>query len=187
MTLAIGTWTTQTGSPDTAPGNGKYNADNWSAPTSFSFTVIDGDGTSHDVSQINPGDILHILANNNAQNYQVLKINSVVDNITWFQLSVSVTETGSAFVTPASGQQRILEIVRGAGTGPINGTKVMAITPGGGWNVVMSDSSWRKIVGFGIRQTDNLVVPLIVQDGNVICQAGDIDPDYRLSTPNMES
>jgi NADH:ubiquinone oxidoreductase subunit F (NADH-binding) len=188
MPLVIGSWNTQSGSPTTAPGNGKYNADNWASPTVLAISATDVDGTTHDAAQINPGDTLYELANNNAQNYLGMKVNSVVNNVTWFQVSVSVTETGSAFVTPGMNQQRLLELVRGIGTGPVNGTKVMAVIPGGGWTVVLSDSSWRVVAGFGVRQSDNVIVPLVVADDNVtIVQASDIDPDYRLTRPNMGS
>jgi hypothetical protein len=110
--VVFGYWQTQTGTPTTAPGNGKYQADSWSAPTLLAISTTDSDGYTRDFTNVSPGDIIIQLASNNSQNYQRWLINSVTLMGTWVQIAVQVVESGTAFAAPGSNQSRLIELIQ---------------------------------------------------------------------------
>jgi hypothetical protein len=112
VTRAQGFWDTASGVPTTAPGNGKYRADNWAAPTAVAIAAQDADGYNrHDgLILLVAGDVITQQATNNSQNYQRWSLTAApVDNATWLSFAVTVTETGSAFAAPGSNQRRLLD------------------------------------------------------------------------------
>jgi len=112
--LATGYWQTQSGPPTTAPGNGKYNADNWASPTMIAIAGIDNDGYSRQAGllQLRPGDQIMQLGTNDSQNYQTWSVTSVTDQGTWVQIGVQVMGAGTAFVTPGMNQTRLIQALQ---------------------------------------------------------------------------
>lgn len=108
-----GYWNTQTGDPATAPGAGKYQADNWAAPTLLAIAGIDADGHDRQAGlvMLQPGDLITEQGTNDSLNYQRWTVATVTDNGTWVQVAVTVTETGSLFAAPGSNQRRLLELL----------------------------------------------------------------------------
>src|SRR5215467_2546854 len=111
--LAQGNWDTQSGSPATAPGPGKYRADVWAAPTLVAVAGIDADGYDRQagLAAVQPGDLITEQASNDSQNYQRWTAQSVTDHGTWVSVTVEIAEQGSAFVPPGSNQRRLLQVL----------------------------------------------------------------------------
>jgi hypothetical protein len=109
--VAAGYWDTQTGDPNSAPGNGKYRADNWAAPALVAIAAQDKNGYDRHAGlvAIAPGDSVTELASNDSQNMQRWTVTAVTDMGSWVLLGTEVAETGSAFVTPGSNQARLLQ------------------------------------------------------------------------------
>ena len=110
--LVAGNWDTQSGDPGAAPGTGKYRADNWTAPTLLAISAQDANGYQRTLSSIAVGDDIVQMASNDSQNYIIMTVTSVTDNVTWAQIGVQVTSTGTTFVAPGSNQRRLLELLR---------------------------------------------------------------------------
>jgi hypothetical protein len=118
--IATGYWDTQTGAPTSAPGNGKYRADNWAAPTLIAVNGTDANGYDRQAGMITalPGDVLWQRSPSDSQNYQEWAVVSVTDQGTWVQYAVSVTATGATFTAPGSNQRRLLELLQQAEAPP---------------------------------------------------------------------
>lgn len=118
--LAAGFWDTQSGDPATAPGSGKYQADNWASPALLAISAQDADGYARQdgLAAILPGDLITEQGTNNSQNYQRWTVVTVTDNAYWVQVGVTVAETGSAFAAPGSNQRRLLQVIRAGGAAP---------------------------------------------------------------------
>lgn len=114
VVIATGFWQTQSGPATTAPGNGKYNADNWASPTLIAIAGTDNNGYNRQAGllSIRPGDQISELATNDSQNYQVWSVTSVTDQGTWVQIGVQVTGAGSTFVTPGMNQTRLIQAIQ---------------------------------------------------------------------------
>ena len=114
--LATGYWDTQTGAPATAPGTGKYRADNWAAPTLIAVAGIDANGydRSAGLAMAAPGDTIWQRSPSDSQNYQEWSVTAVTDSGTWVQYSVTVTASGATFTAPGSNQRRLLELLSAA-------------------------------------------------------------------------
>jgi len=111
--LAAGYWETQSGAATSAPGNGKFQADNWAAPTLLAFSAVDADGYDRHAGLVAalPGDLCWQTAPNDSQNYQRWTVVSVTDNGSWTQAAVTVAETGPAFVPPGTNQRRLVQLL----------------------------------------------------------------------------
>lgn len=111
--LVAGYWDTQTGAPTSAPGTGKYRADDWAAPALIAVDGTDANGYARQAGLVTaqPGDLITQLSPSNSQNYQRWTVTSVTDQGTYVALGVEVAETGSAFVPPGSNQRRLLELL----------------------------------------------------------------------------
>jgi len=114
VVFATGFWQTQSGPATTAPGNGKYNADNWASPTLLAIAALDNNGYDRRAGllSLRPGDQISELGTNDSQNYQVWSVTSVTDHTTWVQVGVGVIGAGSSFVTPGMNQTRILQAIQ---------------------------------------------------------------------------
>jgi len=117
--LAAGYWDTQTGPATAAPGTGKYQADNWTAPTLLAVSGTDGDGYSRQagLAALLPGDLITQLSRADSQNYQRFTVISVTDNTTWLGLGVTVAEAGPTFAAPGANQRYLLEAFVSAQSG----------------------------------------------------------------------
>jgi len=109
--LASGYWDTQSGAPTTAPGTGKYRADDWAAPALVAISCIDADGydRTSGLAAVMPGDLIAQQGTDDSQNYQRWTVASVTDSGGWVSLAIEVAESGSAFVPPGSNQRRLLQ------------------------------------------------------------------------------
>jgi hypothetical protein len=109
--LAVGYWDTQTGPATAAPGTGKYQADNWTAPALLAISGTDADGYDRQagLAALLPGDQVAQLSRADSQDYQRWTVTSVTDNGTWLGLGVTVAEAGPAFAAPGSNQTYLLE------------------------------------------------------------------------------
>lgn len=112
--LTAGYWDTQTGSPTTAPGTGKYRADDWAAPTLIAVSATDANGyPRHDgMTLAAPGDTAWQRSPSDSQDYQEWAIVAVTDFGTWVQYAVSVIAAGATFDPPGSNQRRMLELLQ---------------------------------------------------------------------------
>jgi len=112
--LASGYWDTQTGAPDSAPGAGKYRADNWTVPALVAIAALDSDGYDRHAGLIAilAGDTLFELAANDSQNYQAWTVATVTDQGSWVQFAVSVADQGSTFTPPGANQSRLLQALQ---------------------------------------------------------------------------
>jgi len=112
--LTTGYWDTQTGAPTSAPGDGKYRADNWAAPTLIAVSAIDANGYERHPGMIaaKPGDTAWQRSPTDSQNYQQWAIQTVTDQGTWVQYGVTVTANGATFAAPGSNQRRMLELLQ---------------------------------------------------------------------------
>src|SRR5262245_47948722 len=117
---AAGYWDTQSGAPTSAPGTGKYRADNWAAPALVAVSGTDADGYDRHAGFVAlvPGDLITQQATNDSQNYQRWTVVSVTDNGAWASVAVEVAETGTAFTPPGSNQRHLLEALMMGGTPP---------------------------------------------------------------------
>ena len=115
--LATGYWDTQTGAPTSAPGNGKYRADDWAAPTLVAVAGLDANGYDRQagLTGAQPGDTIWQRSPSDSQNYQEWSVTAVTGQVTWVQYAVTVTATGAAFTAPGSNQRRLLELLQAAG------------------------------------------------------------------------
>jgi hypothetical protein len=118
--VAAGYWETQAGAATSAPGPGKYQADDWATPALLGIAGTDADGYSRQagLAQLRPGDAIYQLAPNDSQNVLQLAVVSVTDQGTWVQYAVTVTATGATFVPPGTNQSRLLEALQQAGAQP---------------------------------------------------------------------
>ena len=109
--LATGYWDTQTGAPTSAPGSGKYRADDWAAPTLIAVAGTDANGYDRQAGMLaaQPGDTIWQRSPTDSQNYQEWAVVSVTDETTWVQFGVTVTASGASFTAPGSNQRRLLE------------------------------------------------------------------------------
>jgi len=114
VVFATGFWQTQSGPATTAPGNGKYNADNWASPTLLAIAALDNNGYDRRAGllRLRPGDQISELGTNDSQNYQVWTVTSVTDQGSWVQVGIEVIGAGSSFVTPGMNQTRILQAIQ---------------------------------------------------------------------------
>jgi len=111
--LATGYWDTQAGNAATAPGNGKYQADNWTAPALIAVAATDAEGIDRHAGMITavPGDTIWQRSRTNSQNWLELSVASVTDLTTWVQYAVTVTATGPAFAAPGTNVRMLLELL----------------------------------------------------------------------------
>jgi len=111
--IATGYWDTQSGSPASAPGTGKYRTDNWTAPTLVAVAGTDANGYDRQAGMLaaQPGDLIWQRSPTDSQNYQQWSITAVTDMTTFVQFGVSVTATGATFTPPGSNQRRLLELL----------------------------------------------------------------------------
>src|SRR5215475_7933178 len=88
--LSAGYWDTQTGPATSAPGTGKYQADNWTAPTLIAVAGLDADGYDRQAGLVAvlPGDLVTELSRADSQNYQRWTVTSVTDHATWASFGV---------------------------------------------------------------------------------------------------
>jgi len=114
--LATGYWDTQTGAATSAPGTGKFRADNWAAPALLAVAGLDANGYDRQAGMITaqPGDVIWQRSPTDSQNYLELSVVTVTDMTTWVQFAVSVTATGATFTAPGSNQRRMLELFQQA-------------------------------------------------------------------------
>jgi len=136
--LASGYWDTQAGAPSTAPGPGKYRADNWAAPTLVALATTDADGydRSAGLAAVVAGALITQQGTNDSQNYQRWTVGAVTPLPGYVQLAVTVAEQGSAFVPPGSNQRRLLQALAMSGAPPADPWRAWAPplnppTPGG--------------------------------------------------------
>ena len=123
--LTSGYWDTQSGSPGSPPGAGKYRADNWAAPALVAVSGIDGDGYDRQagLTAIQPGDTIIEQSLADSQDYQQWTVVTVTGQGTWTEYAVTVAATGSAFTAPGMNQKWLLQAVQvtpppGGGTPP---------------------------------------------------------------------
>jgi hypothetical protein len=124
--IATGYWDTQSGVPTSAPGTGKYRADNWAAPTLIAVAGTDANGYDRQAGLITaqPGDAIWQRSPSDSQNYQEWAVASVTDMGTWAQFGVSVTASGATFTAPGSNQRRLLELLQLEAPPPDGGGEV---------------------------------------------------------------
>lgn len=112
--LAAGYWDTQSGTATTAPGSGKYQADNWAAPALLALDGHDQDGYDRHAGLVSlqPGDSLLQLSRTDSQDWLQLTVGTVTDLTTWVQLAVTVAGQGGTFAAPGSNTSMLLQALR---------------------------------------------------------------------------
>jgi len=162
--LVSGYWETQSGAPTSAPGSGKYRADNWATPSQLAMSPTDADGYNRytGLLSLKDGDEIIQTASNDSQNYQRWSVVSVVDQGTWVQVNVSVTDTGSAFAAPGSNQSRLLQALQ---------VNEVTSTPPGAFSSMPPLATPDDIIarlGRNLNQTEAARVDALLQDGSAI-------------------